>query len=120
MMNETNTTIDKELEAMTTTTAQLQAPQVKCDQCGKVTFGSVRNGNRQVCVSCFTSSTLLETATTTKRYRAQCARDAQRMEFGPESYWDALEESALEHYRKGVKDALTESLAEALEGNERD
>ena len=51
-------------------------------------------------------------------YRAQCARDAQEMNYGAKSYWDYLEQSSIEHYDKGIPDALTRTLAEALSGND--
>lgn len=55
-----------------------------------------------------------------KQYRAQSARDAQETDYGPRSYWDCLEHHAEELYGKGVTDAFTQSLSEALEGNKGD
>jgi hypothetical protein len=59
-------------------------------------------------------------ATTNRQYRAQCARDAQEMGYGSQSYWDYLESSAQEHYDKGMTDAFTQPLSDALQGNEGD
>ena len=61
-----------------------------------------------------------------KQYTAQSARDAQRTGYGSPSYWDHLEQSALEHHayftRKGdtvtARRMLTRSLSEALAGND--
>lgn len=55
-----------------------------------------------------------------KEYKSQSARDAQEMGYGDESYWNHLDEIAAEHYAKGIKDAYTQSLADALRGNEGD
>jgi hypothetical protein len=61
-----------------------------------------------------------ESETMAKQYQAQCARDAQEMNYGSESYWNYLEETAQEDFSKGVTDAFTRSLSEALRGNEGD
>jgi hypothetical protein len=65
---------------------------------------------------------------TTKTYQSQAARDAQRTNYGGESYWDYLDRAALQsaaHWaRKGDNDRaaamLTRSLSEALMGNDGD
>jgi hypothetical protein len=54
----------------------------------------------------------------TKEYRAQSARDAQATSYSDKSYWNYLEETAIEHYGKGVTDAFTQSLSDALQGND--
>jgi len=51
-------------------------------------------------------------------YRAQSARDAQAANYGDKSYWDHLEQMALEHTAKGVTNAFEQSLSEALVGND--
>jgi len=60
-----------------------------------------------------------------KKYRSQTARDAQRMNYGDSNYWQYLDDSAKEHneyYKKlgdnkRAKKMLTQSLSEALQGN---
>ena len=52
-------------------------------------------------------------------YKSQEARDAEAMSYGDRSYWDYLEESALDYARRGViPNALSRSLSDALRGNE--
>lgn len=59
-------------------------------------------------------------------YLAQSARDAQNQNYGTPSYWEYLEDSALELHRYFMKRGqpaqaelmLTRSLAECLDGNE--
>ncbi len=51
-------------------------------------------------------------------YKSQAARDAQAHNYGDESYWDYLDTHAVELASKGVSDALTRSLSDALRGNE--
>lgn len=66
--------------------------------------------------------------TTQKQYKSQSARDAQEAGYGSESYWDQLDQSAQEHYEyfMGHGDPVkaqrmfTQSLGEALTGNESD
>lgn len=61
-------------------------------------------------------------------YTAQSARDAQRTNYGGKSYWDYLEESAHRQsqiYRDRNDSAnallmLTQSLSDALRGNDGD
>lgn len=61
-----------------------------------------------------------------KVYKVQSARDAQEIGYGDESYWDYLEESALEKHtlfkKRGDNDTanlmLTRSLSESLAGND--
>ena len=61
-----------------------------------------------------------------KKYTVQSAIDAQARNYGKESYWDYLEESAKESYeyymKYGQEDLankmLTRSLGEALQGND--
>lgn len=62
-----------------------------------------------------------------QQYKSQAARDAQAMGYGDKSYWDYLEKSASEHYAyrsdvypNGIENAYTQSLSEALMGNEGD
>ncbi len=42
------------------------------------------------------------------KYKSQAARDAEAMNYGTESYWQYLDQSAQEHF----------SLGEALAGND--
>lgn len=64
----------------------------------------------------------------TGEYTAQCARDAAASDYGPESYWDDLNESSRRHAdyfaaRGDIVTAelmLTQSLSEALRGNDGD
>ena len=51
-------------------------------------------------------------------YKSQAAREAQASDFGDESYWDYLDAHAAELESKGVDDALTRSLSDALRGND--
>jgi hypothetical protein len=51
-------------------------------------------------------------------YKSQAAREAQLLGYGDKSYWDYLDEAALEHYAKGLADAYMQSLGDALRGNE--
>lgn len=59
-------------------------------------------------------------------FKSQAARDAKAAGYGNQSYWEALDRSAQEHYdyfmKKGdeetAKRMLTESLSEALQGND--
>lgn len=53
-------------------------------------------------------------------YGARCARDAQAGNYGDRRYWDYLQASSVEHYEKGVIDAFTQTLSEALKGNDGD
>ena len=53
-------------------------------------------------------------------YTAQAARDAQASGYGGAKYCAYLEEHALELHAKGVQDALTRGLCEALAGNDGD
>lgn len=63
-----------------------------------------------------------------KTYKARCARDAQASGYGSERYWDELEASSLRHHDYYVAAGnperaalmLTQSLGEALEGNDGD
>ena len=65
---------------------------------------------------------------TNKKYTVKSAIDAQEMGYGDESYWDMLEESAKRHYQyfakrgdmETAKKMLTQSLSEALDGNDGD
>lgn len=60
-----------------------------------------------------------------KQYKSQAARDAQAMNYGNETYWQYLDDSALEnaaYYKKignnkKASEMLTRSLQEALQGN---
>jgi hypothetical protein len=59
-------------------------------------------------------------------FKSQSAKDAKKMNYGNESYWQYLDNSAIEsseYYRsigdyKKAKEMLTRSLTEALQGNE--
>lgn len=53
-------------------------------------------------------------------YKSRAAREAQEMNYGTESYWQYLDDSAAEDFAKGIKDAYTQTLAEALDGNDGD
>lgn len=61
-----------------------------------------------------------------KHYVSQAARDAQAANYGKQSYWDYLDQSAQEHYdyfmRHGdpatAESMFTQSLSDALRGNE--
>lgn len=55
-----------------------------------------------------------------REYKSVAAREAQAMPYGDKSYWDYLDEHAVELFAKGVKDAFTRSLADSLRGNEGD
>jgi hypothetical protein len=63
-----------------------------------------------------------------KTYEVQAARDAQRTNYGGESYWDYLEQAGRESHdywlRRGdatrAEEMLTRSLSEALRGNDGD
>ncbi len=57
-------------------------------------------------------------ATITRLYVSQSARDALEREYGDQSYVDYLDTQALELHAKGVPDALTRSLSQALQGND--
>ena len=60
-----------------------------------------------------------------KKYKSQAARDAQRGNYGDSSYWQYLDDSAKEHseyfkkrgFDKEAKRMLTQSLSDALQGN---
>jgi hypothetical protein len=62
------------------------------------------------------------------KYKSQAARDAARTGYGDESYWRYLDQSAQEHYdyfmargdRERAARMLTESLSQALMGNDGD
>ena len=61
-----------------------------------------------------------------KQYKSQAAKDAQQSNYGNESYWDMLEETAFRHaayFKKmGREDVanemITRSLGESLQGND--
>ena len=61
-----------------------------------------------------------------KQYTARCAKDAQAMGYGNESYWDMLEESAIRYAAffsdKGDKEQaaymMSRTLGQSLEGND--
>ena len=61
-------------------------------------------------------------------YQAQSARDAQRIGYGGESYWDYLEETAMRHRdyyaaRGMIDDAnrmMSRTLSESFAGNDGD
>ena len=61
-------------------------------------------------------------------YEAQSARDAERMGYGDRRYWDYLEEAEKRNrdYWRSRGDheraarAMTRSIGEALQGNDRD
>lgn len=63
-----------------------------------------------------------------RTYEARSARDAQAIGYGDESYWDYLEAAAFEHrdyyLARGdivtARTMVTQTLAEALRGNEGD
>jgi hypothetical protein len=56
-----------------------------------------------------------------KSYKARSAREAQLAGYGGPAYWDYLEEKAEEYVRKGInRNAFTQTLAEALRGNDGD
>lgn len=62
---------------------------------------------------------------TETKYKSQCAREAQKRNYGDKSYWDYLERASIEHSKyyeeRGFKDLakkmMTQSLGEALQGN---
>lgn len=56
----------------------------------------------------------------TDGYKSQVARDAQAAGYGDERYWRSLDEHAAELSAKGVEDAYTRTLSEALIGNDGD
>ena len=56
----------------------------------------------------------------TRTFKSLAAREAQKANYGDASYWEYLDRHAEELFAKGVKDALTRTLAEALKGNEGD
>jgi hypothetical protein len=64
----------------------------------------------------------------TSEYKAQSARDAQTTSYGDKSYWDYLEQAAQEHYEYFMRHGdpttaermLTQSLSDALRGNDGD
>jgi hypothetical protein len=64
--------------------------------------------------------------TIVEEYKSQSARDAQKMGYGAKSYWDYLDKAAQEHYEyymargdeKTANEMLTQSLSDALRGNE--
>ncbi len=59
-------------------------------------------------------------------FKSQAARDAQSQGYGDETYWQYLDRSAQEHFdyhmkagnETRAKAMLTQSLGEALQGNE--
>lgn len=61
-----------------------------------------------------------------KTYKSQAARDAQAANYGGPDYWQYLDDAAQEHFdyftKKGDDDTaaamFTQSLAEALQGND--
>lgn len=61
-----------------------------------------------------------------KIYNSQAARDAQKMHYGNEIYWQYLDDSAkekAEYYKKhgdekSAKEMFTRGLEEALKGND--
>lgn len=55
-----------------------------------------------------------------REYKSQAAKDAQAGDYGDESYWNYLDEHAAELHAKGIGDAYTRSLSEALAGNDGD
>lgn len=52
------------------------------------------------------------------QYESKAAREAQAANFGNRSYWDYLESHAKELKEKGIADAMTRSLSDALKGND--
>lgn len=55
-----------------------------------------------------------------RHYKAVSAQQAQAANYGNVAYWDYLEKHAEELAEKGVKDAFTRTLSEALVGNDGD
>jgi hypothetical protein len=53
-------------------------------------------------------------------YKSLAARQAQQQGYGDKGYWDYLESHAHELLQKGVTDALTRTLTDALRGNNGD
>ncbi len=61
-------------------------------------------------------------------FRARAAREARAMGYGPSSYWEYLEQSALEHYayyiargdKAKASEMLERSLADTIKGNNGD
>lgn len=61
-----------------------------------------------------------------KNYKSQTARDAEKIKYGNGSYWDYLEETAIqyrEYYLSRempdlAEKMMTRSLEEALQGND--
>ena len=51
-------------------------------------------------------------------YFSQSARDAVYANYGNRSYWNYLDEHAKELFEKGFENAFTQTLSEALQGNE--
>jgi hypothetical protein len=69
----------------------------------------------------FTPSTHDTTKNTMKlNYKSLAAQQAQKANYGTQAYWDYLDKHAQELLEKGVVDALTRSLADALKGNDGD
>jgi hypothetical protein len=54
----------------------------------------------------------------TRTYKSLAAREAEKANYGDASYWDYLDRHAEELATKGIEDALTRTLAEALKGND--
>lgn len=61
-------------------------------------------------------------------YQSRSAREAQEIGYGSKSYWDYLERAAIEHReyfkKRGMTELaermMTQSLGEALQGNDGD
>jgi hypothetical protein len=53
-------------------------------------------------------------------YKSLAAREAQQAGYGTQSYWEHLDASAEEMDAKGIPNAFTRTLAEALRGNNGD
>jgi hypothetical protein len=51
-------------------------------------------------------------------YFSRSAKDAVRSNYGDRSYWNYLDAHAAELAEKGIEDAYTRTLSEALQGNE--
>jgi cation transport regulator ChaC len=56
----------------------------------------------------------------TQTFKSLAAREAQQANYGDASYWEYLDRHAEELAAKGIRDALTRTLAEALKGNDGD
>lgn len=53
-------------------------------------------------------------------YKSKAAQEAQSSLYGGSPYWEYLDNQAEELFAKGIPNAFTRTLAEALQGNDGD